>query len=319
MTNIVSSAVGEEILPQLVRDASPGKRPRKSRANRANPGLLALGLPAIIWYTALTIGPLFAMFYIALLDWPGLISPSSFVGMENFQTIGADPVFWQATRNSLVQVGIVLPVMLPLAFMVGYYISLKPRGHRVLRVILFTPALISLAAKSIVFLSIFAPTGLLNGFLGGVGLGGLSTPWLASQSTALATVIVVDLWSGIGFTAILFSARLSSITTEVFEAAELDGAGHWRRIWGIAYPICRDYFGVLLMLQFIWVLFSSAGSILLLTNGGPGNASTTLSFLVYDKAFTQSQIGYSQAVGVILFFVGIAGMFAIRRLFRAKY
>ncbi|GGF20831.1 carbohydrate ABC transporter permease [Subtercola lobariae] len=316
MTTIAPAALPPAVTPP---EDPAGQIMRKSQENKIKPGLLGLSMPAIVWYIIFTIGPLFAMFYIALLSWSSLIAPSTFVGFKNFGTVFHDPVFWQATRNSIVQIAIVLPIMLPLAFMLGYYVSLKPRGHRVLRVILFTPALISLAAKSIIFLSIFAPTGLLNGFLDNVGLGALSTPWLASQSTALGTVMAVDLWSGIGFTAILFSARLSSIPAEVFEASELDGAGHWRRMWGIAYPICRDYFGVLLMLQFIWVLFGSAGSILLLTNGGPGSSSTTLSFLVYDKAFTQSQIGYSQAVGVILFAVGIVGMIAIRRVFRAKY
>jgi len=309
-------------MTQLVTESAleaPISAVRRRRRRHINPALLGLSIPAIVWYVAFTLGPLLAMFYIATLEWPGLIAPSSFVGLKNFQRVFADPVFWTAVRNSIVQLVIVLPIMIPVAFMLGYYVNLKPRGHRLLRVILFTPALISLAAKSIVFLSIFAPTGLINSFLTNIGLGSLAMPWLASTSTALATVRVVDLWSGIGYTAILFSARLSAIPVEVMEASELDGAGHWRRMWGIAYPICRDYFGVLLMLQFIWVLFSSAGTILLLTNGGPGNASTNLSFLVYDKAFTQSELGYSQAVGVLLFFVGIVGMVIIRRVFRARY
>ncbi|MDR2931230.1 MAG: sugar ABC transporter permease [Propionibacteriaceae bacterium] len=296
---------------------APPRQPATRR--RVNPALLGLSLPAIIWYIAFTLGPLLAMFYIALLKWPGLIAPRSFIGLDNFVKVFTDPVFFTAVKNSIIQVGIVVPVMIPVAFMLGYYVNLKPRGHRVLRVILFTPALISLAAKSVVFLSIFAPNGLINGFLANIGLDQLSKPWLASTSTALGTVMVVDLWSGIGYTAILFSARLAAVPVEVMEAAELDGCAHWGRMWRIAYPICRDYFGVLAMLQFIWVLFSSAGSILLLTNGGPGNSSTNLSFLVYDKAFTQSDLGYSQAVGVILFFVGILGMVIIRRVFAARH
>lgn len=291
---------------------------RKKRS-QLSPALVGLSAPAIIWYSIFTLGPLLAMFYISTLDWPSFIAPSDFIGVGNFRRIFADPVFYQACINSFIQIAIVIPVMIPLAFMVGYYINLKPRGHRVLRVILFTPALISLAAKSVIFLSIFSPTGLLNNFLGLVGLGALQTPWLASQSTALGVVIAVDLWNGIGFTAILFSARLSSIPQETLEAAELDGAGHWRRMWGVAFPIAREYFGVLAMLQFIWVMFGSAGSILLLTRGGPGNSSTNLSFLIYDKAFSQSEVGYSQAVGVILFVVGILGILLIRRLFRARY
>lgn len=291
----------------------------KRRGLPTNPSLAALATPAIVWYLVFTVGPLFAMFYIALLNWPGLISPATFAGLDNFRIIAEDAVFWEAVRNSFVQLAVVLPVMLPLSFMLGYYVAMKPRGHRILRVFLFTPALISIAAKSMIFYAIFAPTGILNGALDTIGLDVLSQPWLASKATALGTVIAVDLWSGIGFTAILFSARLSSISPEVFEAAELDGAGHWRRIWGIAFPMARDYFGVLTMLQFIWVLFSSAGSILLLTSGGPGSSSTNLSFLIYDKAFTQSQIGYSQAVGVVLFFLGLLGVLAIRRAFRPSY
>jgi multiple sugar transport system permease protein len=280
---------------------------------------VALATPALIWYALFTVGPLLAMFYISFLRWSSIIAPSEFAGTANYREIFGDPVFWTAVRNSFIQLAIVVPVMIPLAFMLGYYVSMKPRGHRTLRVLLFTPALISLAAKSMVFVAVFAPTGLLNGALNAIGLGDVAQPWLANQSTALGTVIAVDLWSGIGYTAILFSARLSGINPEVFEAAELDGAGHWRRMWRIAYPMTRDYFGVLAMLQFLWVFFSSAGSILLLTNGGPGNSSTTLSFLVYQKAFVESQIGYSQAVGVITFFVGIVGILIIRRIFKPSY
>lgn len=298
----------------LLDESAPRKRRRSGNA-----ALAGLALPAVIWYFVFTVGPLFAMFYIAMLDWRSIVAPSTFTGFDNFVRVFGDPVFWIAVRNSGVQLAVVLPIMLPAALMLGYYVSLKPRGHRVLRVILFTPALLSLAAMSVIFLSIFSPTGLINGALANVGLGELATPWLASSQTSLGVVMIVNLWSGIGFTAILFSARLSAIPAEVFEAAELDGASHWRRVWGIAYPICKDYFGVILMLQFIWVLFTSAGTILLLTRGGPGTSSMNLSFLIYDKAFVQSQVGYSQAVGVILFFVGMVGMLLIRRIFRPLY
>jgi ABC-type sugar transport system permease subunit len=192
-------------------------RPRLRRRRRPfSPALAALTAPAMVWYAIFTVGPLIAVFVVATLDWPGIIATPSFVGFQNFQTIVMDPVFWTCVQNTAVQLLIVVPLMIPLAFMTGYYVSMKPRGHRVLRVILFTPALISVAAQAIVFLSIFAPTGLLNGALTKVGLSSLVTPWLASDSTALGTVIAVNLWSGIGFTAILFSARLSSISQEIF-------------------------------------------------------------------------------------------------------
>jgi multiple sugar transport system permease protein len=303
--------------PPPVVAAPPSDAPAAATALPKR-GLVVFAAPAVVWYAVFTIGPLAAMFWISLLDWRSLIGRSRFAGPDNFEAVFADHVFWDAVRNTAVQVGIAVPLMIPLSFMLGYYVSLNPRGHRLLRVLLFSPALISLAAMGVMFLAVLGPNGLLNAALEAVGLDGLTTPWLANRSTALFAIIGVNLWSGIGFTAVLFAARLAAVSPELYQAAELDGCGHWRKMWRIAYPVVRDYFGVLSMLQFLWVLFNSAGLILLLTNGGPGSASMTLSFLIYDRAFIQSDLGYSQAVGVLLFAVGMVGMVVIRRLFRER-
>jgi multiple sugar transport system permease protein len=278
-----------------------------------------MAVPAIGWYLLFMIGPLVSVFYIALLNWPGLISPSTFTALDNFTKLAQDHVFWSAVENTAIQLAIAIPAITVLGFMLGYFLTLNPRGLTVLRIALFTPALISLSARSAIFLAILSPQGLVNGVFAAVGLGDWSHAWLAEESTALASVILVDVWSGIGFTAVLFSARLGAVPNESYEAAVIDGAGHWKRMWLIAFPIIRDYFGVITMLQFLWMLFGSAGSILLLTHGGPANNSTTLSFMVYDEAFNQSKVGYSQAVGVVLFLVGIVGMIAIRRAFRPTH
>jgi len=299
---------------------APGRvraRARSGRRGRRS-AVLLFALPALVLYTVFTIGPMASVFVVSTREWTSIISPSSFVGLANYKRMLADDVFWQACINTLIQLAAIIPVMLPLSFMLAYYLTRKPAGHQVLRVILFTPALISLAAKSMIFLAIFAPSGLFNAVLSAVGLADFELPWLADPHTALVTVIAVELWGGIGYTAVLFAARLGSIDPEVFEAAQLDGAGHLRQIWQIAYPIARDYFGVLTMLEFVGVLFSSAGTILLLTRGGPGYASTTLSYLVYSKAFLTFQIGYSQAVGVVLFVLGVLGIVVIRRAFRTE-
>ena len=288
------------------------------KRKRSN-GLTIFTAPALLWYALFMIGPLVAMFVISLYKWPGLIGKRSFVGLDNYSRVLSDPVFYAALRNTILQVVVVVPIMVPLAFMLGYYLQLKRPGHRVLSVLCFTPGLISISAKALVFVGVFSPNGLINGVLDTVGLDQFATPWLANPNTALATIIIVDLWSGIGWTAVLFAARLASVSSEVYEASDLDGAGHWRRMWSIAFPICKDYFGVMVMLQFLWTLFSSAALVLLLTRGGPGTSSTTLSYLVYQKAFQQQQVGYSQAVGVLLFGIGLIGMFVIRRSIRQNY
>lgn len=263
--------------------------------------------------------PAASIFIFSLLDWPGLLAPASFTGLSNYSQMVADPVFWAAARNTVVELAVDLAVMIPVSFMLGYYLTLKRPGHRVLRVLFFTPALLSLSARALVFFGVLAPNGLVNGILSLVGLGNLSTPWLANPSTSLGVVILVDLWGGIGFTAILFSARLASVSPEIYEAAELDGATHWRKMWAVAMPVIRGYVGVVTMLQFAWILFGSATTVLLLTRGGPGSTSTTLSFMVYSQAFVQSDIGYSQAIGVVLFLFGLVGMLVINRTIRQRY
>ncbi|MFJ8822150.1 carbohydrate ABC transporter permease [Streptomyces sp. NPDC102467] len=312
MTTMTSTAGEAAVSRPTPSSPGPGGRPRKQ-------GGTILALPALIWYLVFMVGPLVAIFVVAALHWPGMLQPVSFAGFDNVRTVFDDPVFWDAVSNTAIQLVVAIPVMVVCAYMLGYYVAQKPPGHRVIRYLLFIPGLISTPAKAMVFYAALSPDGLVNGGLEAVGLGSLADAWLASPSTALACLIALDIWAGIGFTAVLFAARLGSVPDELGEAAQLDGAGHWRTMWRVHFPVIRDYVGVVTMLQFLWTLFGSAQHVLLLTQGGPGSSSTTLSFLVYQKAFIAADLGYSQTVGVILFLVGLVGLLAIRRAFRQSY
>ncbi|MEU4894834.1 sugar ABC transporter permease [Streptomyces sp. NPDC044780] len=312
MTTLTSTPGGA-----AVRHPAPPATTARSRTPRQGGTILAV--PALVWYAIFMIGPVAAIFVIAALHWPGMLQPVSFAGLGNVRTVLDDPVFWDAVRNTAVQLAVALPIMIVCAYMLGYYVAQRPPGHRVIRYLLFIPGLISTPAKAMVFYAALSPDGLVNGALQGAGLGSLTDAWLASPSTALACLIALDVWSGIGFTAVLFAARLGSVPDDLGEAAQLDGAGHWRTMWRIHFPVIRDYVGVVTMLQFLWTLFGSAQHVLLLTQGGPGSSSTTLSFLVYQKAFIAADLGYSQTVGVILFLAGLVGLLAIRRAFRQNY
>ncbi|MGY0065010.1 carbohydrate ABC transporter permease [Streptomyces sp. LZ34] len=312
MTTLTSTPGGAAVRHPAPPSATP-------RSRNARQGGTILAVPALIWYAIFMIGPVIAIFVIAALHWPGMLQPVSFAGLDNVRTVLDDPVFWDAVNNTAVQLAVALPIMIVCAYMLGYYVAQKPPGHRVIRYLLFIPGLISTPAKAMVFYAALSPDGLVNGGLQSAGLGSLTDAWLASPSTALACLIALDVWSGIGFTAVLFAARLDSVPDELGEAAQLDGAGHWRTMWRIHFPVIRDYVGVVTMLQFLWTLFGSAQHVLLLTQGGPGSSSTTLSFLVYQKAFIAADLGYSQTVGVVLFLAGLVGLLAIRRVFRQNY
>ncbi|WP_328540688.1 carbohydrate ABC transporter permease [Streptomyces sp. NBC_00344] len=298
---------------------TPAPAPGAVRPSRRTPRTTVMAVPALLWYAVFMVGPIGAIFVISVLRWPGMLAEVGFAGLDNYRAVLSDTLFWDSALNSAVQLVIAVPVMIVGAFMLGYFISTKPRGYRVLKVIVFTPALISASAKAMIFWGMFAPNGMINKLLSGIGLGSLQHAWIADTSTAFGCIIAIDIWSGIGYTATLYAARLDALPTSVYEAAEIDGAGHFRRMWRIAFPMVREYVGITVMLQFLWTLFTSAQNVLLLTQGGPGNSSTNLSFLVYQKAFVQSDLGYSQAAGVLLFAVGLVGMLVIRRLFRQPY
>lgn len=282
-------------------------------------GLIWLTAPSVVWYVVFTIGPLLAMFWISLLAWPGLLAPKTYVGFDNYVRMWNDDTFWASVRNTVIHLAVSLPIMMVLSFMIGYYLNLRPPGHRVLRVLMFVPALISISVLGVMFLAVLGPNGLINGFLGQIGLDSWQSAWLADKRTALASIIAVTLWGGIGFNSVLFAARLTAVPPEIYEAARIDGCGHWRMMWSVAFPVIEDYFGVLTMLQYLWNLFGSAGVVLLLTRGGPEDSSSTLSWMVYENAFITTRIGYSQAIGVLLFVVGMLGLLVIRFLLRARY
>lgn len=310
MTAVADAAVRTS--PHVPTD--PPARRRRGTVRERFPGL---ALPALVWYAVFMIGPVVAMLVIAFLSWPGMLATPSWAGLANFQTVFADETFWAAVRNSAVQIVVGLPVMIVLAFLLAFYVVQKPRGHGVLRYLLFIPALISAPATAMLFYTMLNPDGLVNGVLRPLGVEG--TAWLADPSTALGAIIAVELWSGIGYSAVLIAARLDGVDGEIVQAARIDGAGDWRIAWRMYWPIAREFIGVVTMLQFLSLLFNSAQNVLLLTQGGPGTETTTLAYLIYQKAFVEADLGYSQAVGVILFVIGLIGMGTIRRVLRATH
>jgi multiple sugar transport system permease protein len=274
--------------------------------------------PALVWYAAFMIAPLVGMFVLSLFEWDNLLATPTFAGPANFERVLTDPIVRTAAVNSILYVGVSLVVMIPLAFLLGYFLSRKPPGYRILSVIFFTPGIVSVSARAMMFTGVYQPEGILNKALVSLRLGGLSRNWLADEHTALWAIIGVEVWAGIGFTGVIFAAALTAIPEEIFEAARLDGATTWAIIWRVAYPMTRDFVGLMTMLQFLWLLLVSAQNVLLLTQGGPGSSSMTLSYYLFDQAFVSTRMGYSQAIGVVLFIVGFAGMLLIRGAFRTK-
>jgi multiple sugar transport system permease protein len=289
--------------------------PRSSysaRRRRDHRDFGALAGPAIIVFSTLLLAPVGFMFAISLLDWPGLTKPWAFVGVANYVALASDSFFRTAIVNTSIHLVFGIGIIIPVAFVLGYFLAQRPRGHGVFRTIFFTPTMLAVSALAMVFVGVYVQGGILNSILRSLGLESLTRSWLGDTTTALAAIIAVDVWAGVGFYAVLFYASLSGIPDEIYEAARIDGAGRWTSLLRIAVPMSRDFIGIMTMLLFLWILLGAAQNVLLLTKGGPGQVTMTLGYFLYTQAFRAGNIGYSQAIGVFIFAVGLCGMAAIR-------
>lgn len=168
-----------------------------------------LVFPALAWFLAFMLWPLLNMFYISSMHWDALSLPKTFIFLDNFIRFFKDPNIPIALRNTGIHFLVAIPGVIPFAFMLGFFLSLRKPGFRLLRTIFFSPCMISVAALAMIFLGLYRPGGMLNSFLNTVGLSALTRTWLADQSTALGAIIAIDIWSGIGFYSVLFFAALT--------------------------------------------------------------------------------------------------------------
>jgi multiple sugar transport system permease protein len=302
----------EKLIPLKEKTFSNEEYGRRN-ARRRRVSFFFLVAPALVWFLAFMLWPLLNMFYISTMRWDGLNLPKKFIFLDNFIKFFHDPKIAIALHNTGTYLLVGIIGVIPLAFMLGFFLSLRKPGYRVLRTIFFTPAMLSVAALAMIFLGLYRPDGMLNSFLNVLGLSSLNQVWLMNKSTALFSLIAIDIWGGIGFNSVLFFAALASLPEELYEAAMLDGAGYWTIMWKIAFPLMIDFIGVVTILQFLSIL-SGAAYMILLTGGGPGTATFTLGYYLYDQAFLSHRLGYSQAMGVLIFFIGIVVIVLIRRI-----
>lgn len=220
-----------------------------------------------------------------------------FSGLSNFERMLPDAQLWQATGNTLIYAGITVPVTVGAGLGVALLIHGLSRGAGFWRSLYFLPVAAMLTAMSVVWRFMFYPdSGLIDGSIGGwLGL----RDWLNSTTLALPAVAVVGSWAGIGTAVILFLAGLSVVPRHLHEAAMLDGAGAWRRFWGVTWPALgpATLFTCVLSVRDALRVFDQ---VRVMTDGGPLNSSRTLSVLLWERGIKFLDIGGSSVVNLVL-------------------
>lgn len=260
----------------------------------------ALGLagPAFLLLLLLFIGPVLAVFVIAVTDWQFGARSLSFVGLRNFVALASDAEFRRSLLNTCAYVLTVVPVTLGLALLIALLIESGRSLRAFYRAVHFLPYMATLAAMAIAWEALLHPTiGLVNQVFAAVGLP--TANWLRDEHVVLPVLAAIGIWQNLGFAMVLFLAGLKSIPRDLYNAADIDGAdGALDRLRTVTLPLLGPVSMFVLVITSIKA-FSVFDTVQILTQGGPGHASDTLMFTLYRESFEYLRTGYGAAVTVV--------------------
>lgn len=272
-------------------------RSRYSSALYVLPALLVVGL--FIYY------PLVANLVYSFFRFSAGSGDMTFVGFENLARLFSDPVIRISLTNNVMYalVSIVFQVLITLVIASWLTHLIGPRIGALLRSIYFMPAVISMTVVALLFTFIYnSRGGLLNSFLEIIGLEQLTTAWLANPDTAMGAVIAVSQWQSMGYITMLYVVALQQIPTELYEAAQIDGAGRIRQFFSITVPQSKEMIFVAMILT-VSGAFTVFNEPYIMTRGGPGNTTQVLATYMYNQGFFQNQMGYASAIATLIFVI----------------
>jgi multiple sugar transport system permease protein len=290
------------------------RRDRLSPVGWARSGGLAailFALPMLAIFTAFSWYPIVRLVVLSFQQ-TNLVDPPTWVGLGNFREVINDPLFMTAVRNTAYFAGLALLIGYPIPLVAAVLISESRRFRGIYSALAYLPVVLPPVVGVMLWKYVFyepSSVGLFNTVLGWFHLGPYG--WLQSPGTALPALVVEATWANAGTTVIIYLAALTAVDTDLYDAASVDGAGIWRKIWHITLPQLRGVLLVTLMLQII----GTAQVFLepfLFTSGGPANSTLTVLLLVYQYAFGNSVgVGFGQAAALSLMLAAFLAVFSL--------
>ncbi|MCI6376464.1 MAG: sugar ABC transporter permease [Clostridiales bacterium] len=271
----------------------------KSRLNRFQVALLLL--PGLLVFGMFTVYPIFRLLWMSLCDWSfASMLNQPFAGLQNYRDVLGDSVFWTVFLNSVVYTLITVPGQMILGLFTAVLINGVKRFSVTFRVINYLPVITSWVIASLVFRYIFNTEGLLNYFLTQVlHLTQANVRWLNSRWSGLTVAMVLGIWKGVGWNMVVFLAALQQVPNDLYEAAEIDGCGAWKKFVSVTLPSIR---GTILFALIMLTIggFNVFTSIKMITGGKPAHQTDTLLTWMYYKAFSTGKFGYAAALSFIM-------------------
>jgi len=273
-------------------------------------------IPSVVLFSVFVIYPFVGGLYYSFTQWDGLSSPL-FIGLENYKRLFDDSGFHAALINTLIFCASIMLVGNPVALLLAILLNRPMKGVGILRTIYYLPAVLSLMVVSIVWSTILGYNGALNEILKILGAGGIIRDWISDFTFALPTQILITIWGGTGYSAVIYLAGLQSIPKELYESGDVDGVNAWEKFRYITLPMLMPSVTV------VTFLCLSGGLKVfdlpyLMTHGGPGDATVTLAMKVYTLAFADMKYGYATAASIVLFVLTMAASILQINITRSK-
>jgi ABC-type sugar transport system permease subunit len=240
---------------------------------------------------------------------------TQWAGLEAYRATVSDPVFWQSLSNNL-RLFIAVPILVVLSLIIASIIFERIHGWRLYRTIVFIPYVLAIPVVGIVFSNVLQLHGVFNTLLSSIGLKNFVTDWLGNVHSAIWAIMFIVIWKELGFGVVLFLARMSSISEELFDAAKLDGANWFDQLWNVTIPQIATVIEFYVIIELITMLSWVFAYILVMTKGGPGTSTWVMEYFIYEKAFPYSQMQIASAGAILILVFASVLMFLQARIRR---
>ncbi len=280
-----------------------------ARVREAAVGYAFVAIP-LLYFSLFYLFPIGYAFYISLYDW-GILGKLGYRGFGNYRELWHDQLFWTwppkrgpAIWNTLYYTVVVVPAQMALGLALALAVNARIRARAFFRAAYYFPSLTSSAAVTAIAIYILNADGLLNWALSKFAGHPVHTPWFGQSSTALESIMGLNIWTTSGTMMLFYLATLQSIPTDVYEAAAIDGTSRWRTFWKITFPLLKPghFFVAVLSIIGCLKLFDQA-FIVSGGKGGPGYATETAVLYLYQTAIGDARWGYAATVGIVLFVI----------------
>lgn len=258
-------------------------------------------LPSFLLYTLFVIYPTLNSFNLSFTNWDGVSSEIHYIGLDNFKEMFSSDRFYNALKNTLILSVSLVILENAAALLLAMLVDQVRWFKNLFRSIFYFPVLLSGIVMGFVWAIIFNYNfGVVSQLLDKLGLGALKIDWLGNPDFAMIAIVITTVWKGSGYYMIIYLAGLQGIPAELHEAAAIDGAGRWQQFRHITFPLLAGAMTVSVMLSMIGAL-KIFDQIAVMTDGGPGFATETLTYIVYKVGFGELRQGYGTALSLVLF------------------